>query len=332
MTSQNIIDSWKAGKFASVYWLEGMEDFFIDEVMQYAERHLLTEDQASFNLSVFYGKDANWAEVINACKRYPAFADRQVVLLKEAQQMRDIEKLEPYVEKPNPATVFVVSYKGKTLDGRKKFSKTIKEKGVLFSTKKIYDNQLPAWVSTYVQRQGLKIQPKALSLLVEHVGNDLSRIANEIQKLSINIDKNQPITDDHIEKYIGISKDYNIFQLQEAISFKDRPKAMLIIQYIEDNPEAIPIYLILPSLYGYFTKLMVVAQMKNKSDFSLKAFFNNNPSAIAQSTAGLKNYSYADMEKAIILIQHYNLKLIGINTYTNAPGPLLKELLYKIME
>ncbi|MCO6498687.1 MAG: DNA polymerase III subunit delta [Chitinophagaceae bacterium] len=332
MAEASIIDGWKSKKYHPIYWLEGNEDYFIDEIVYYAEHKLLPEEQAPFNLTVLYGKDADWSEVLNACKRYPVSADKQVVLLKEGQQMRDLDKLEPYFEKPNEATIFVISYKGKTLDGRTKLAKTIKKNGIIFTSKKIYDNLLPAWTNGYIQSKDFRIEPKALSLLVDHIGNDLSRITNEVNKLTLNIDKNRSITEDDIEKYIGISKDYNIFELQEALSFKNRAKAIRIVQYMESNPKAMPIQKLLPSLYGYFTKLMIVAQLGDRSDNTLRAHFYNNPAAISQAVAALRNYSFKDMENALILLHHYNLKTIGIDSYTNSPGSLLKELVYKIME
>lgn len=332
MTSESIIASWKQQQFKQIYWLEGTEDFFIDEVMKYAEHHILSEDQAAFNLSVFYGRDAAWADVLNACRRYPAFTDRQVVLLKEGQQMKDLEKLEAYIEKPNESTIFVVSYKGKALDGRTKFARTIKKFGELMSTKKIYDNQLPAWTNGYIQSKGLQINPKALTLLVDHVGNNLSRITNEINKLSLNLAERKLITEDDIETYIGISKDYNIFELQEALSYKNISKAIGIVQYMEANPKVLTIQMMLPTLHGYFTRLMAVQQMPDKSENVLRGIFYNNPTAISQAMAALKNYSYSDLEKTILLLHHYNLKSIGIDSYNTPPASLMKELVFKIME
>ena len=163
MDTISIISEWKNNNFRPVYWLEGEEDYFIDEIMEYAEKKILSEADAGFNQTVFYGKDANWADIINACRRYPMFAERQIVLLKEAQQMKDIEKLESYIENPLGSTVLVVSYKGKTLDGRSKFSKLIKKKGEVFLSKKIYDNQLPSWINGYLQTNGFKITSKALN-------------------------------------------------------------------------------------------------------------------------------------------------------------------------
>ena len=187
MDYQDIIKSWKQQQFKSLYWLEGEEDFFIDQVTAYAEHELLPESEQGFNLTVLYGKDTDWTTVINACRRYPMFAERQVVLLKEAQAMRDLLKLEAYIDNPLTSTIFVVAHKQGKIDGRSKMAKLIKEKGVLLSTKKLYDNQLPAWVESYVSSRGLAISQKAAILLVDHIGNDLSRIANEIDKLLVNL-------------------------------------------------------------------------------------------------------------------------------------------------
>src|SRR5580692_4825067 len=176
MSADKIINDWKKKAFKPVYWLEGEEDYFIDQAINYAEHKILPESEASFNLTVFYGKDAVWSEVINACRRYPMFAERQVVLLKEAQQMRDLEKLDGYIENPLPSTIFVVSYKEKTLDKRTKLYKTIKKEGEVFTSEKIKEYKLVEWVSAYIQSQGFTASQKAVILLAEHIGNDLSRI------------------------------------------------------------------------------------------------------------------------------------------------------------
>ena len=331
MDTISIISEWEKNNFKPIYWLEGEEDYFIDEIMGYAEKKILSEADAGFNQTVFYGKDANWADIINACRRYPMFAERQIVLLKEAQQMKDIEKLESYVENPLNSTVFVVSYKGKTLDGRSKFSKLIKKKGEVFLSKKIYDNQLPSWINGYLQTNGFKITSKALNLLVDHIGNDLSRIVNEIDKLSLNIGKEKNITEDDIEKYIGISKEYNIFELQKAFSKKDNAKAIRILQYFEANPKAVPIQLILPSLYSYFAKILPVYQMTDKSERALKPLFSFNSHLVDQILDTIKNYSFSQIEQIIILLHDANLKSIGIDSYGLSPAAIMKELSYKIM-
>ncbi|MEO8820032.1 MAG: DNA polymerase III subunit delta [Ginsengibacter sp.] len=331
MTASSIITNWKNKEFKTVYWLEGDEDYFIDEVMNYAEKNILSESEAEFNQTVFYGKDANWADIINACRRYPMFAERQVVLLKEGQQMKDVEKLESYIENPLASTILVVSYKGKTLDGRQKFSKLIKKKGEVFLSKKMYENQLPGWVKEYLQSNGFSIKPKALLLLVDHIGNDLSRIVNEIEKLSLNLGKEKNITEDDIEKFIGISKEYNIYELQNALSRKDQAKSIRIIQYFDANPKAVPIQLILPSLYAYFSKILPVYQMNDKSEKAIKPLFNFNPLLTEQVMETLKNYSFLEMEQVILLLHDSNLKSIGIGSPSISTGMLLKELSYKIM-
>lgn len=331
MTASSIITNWENKEFKPVYWLEGDEDYFIDEIMDYAEKKILSESEAEFNQTVFYGKDANWADIINACRRYPMFAERQVVLLKEAQQMKDVEKLESYIENPLSSTILVVSYKGKTLDGRQKFSKLIKKKGEVFLSKKLYENQLPGWVKDYLQSNGFSIKPKALLLLVDHIGNDLSRIVNEIGKLSLNLGKEKNITEDDIEKFIGISKEYNIYELQNALSRKDQAKSIRIIQYFDANPKAVPIQLILPSLYAYFSKILPVYQMNDKSEKAIKPLFNYNPLLTEQVMETLKNYSFLEMEQVILLLHDSNLKSIGIGSPPISTGMLLKELSYKIM-
>ncbi|MEO8412379.1 MAG: DNA polymerase III subunit delta [Ginsengibacter sp.] len=331
MSALTIISDWKKNIYKPLYWLEGEEEFYIDEVMEYAEKKILSAADAEFNLSIFYGKDANWADILNACRRYPMFSERQVVLLKEAQQMKDVEKLEGYIEKPLGSTILVVSYKGKTIDGRSRISKLIKKHGEVFLSKKIYDNQLPSWTNGYLQSKGYQVTPRALTLLVDHIGNDLNRIANEVEKLSINLVGERNITEDDIEKYIGVSKEYNIFELQHALSKKDLSKAIRIIQYFEANPKSVPIQLVLPSLYNYFTKILVIYQMNDKSEKALRPVFYNNPYLVQQAMDMLMNYSFAEAEQAIMLLHDYNLRSIGIRNHGTPGGSLMKELVYKII-
>jgi DNA polymerase III subunit delta len=331
MSAEKIIAEWKQKKFKPLYWLEGDEPFFIDEVVDYAEHKILNESEASFNLSVFYGKDADWASVVNVCMGYPMFGERKVVLLKEAQQMKDIDKLEGYIQKPLASTVLVISYKDKKLDARTKFSKAIKQHGELFSTKKIYENQLPEWTKEMVESFGLTINHTALLLLVDHIGNDLSRLKNEIEKISINLHKRKNITEEDIENYVGVSKEFNVFELQDAISQKNLPKAIRIIQYFQSNPKAAPLQLILPTLYTYFSKIYTAAQQNDYNENTLKPFFYNNPFAAKQALTAIKNYGFSGAEKIILLLHEYNLKGIGINSSTNEDGELLKEMAVKIM-
>lgn len=331
MSAEKIIGDWKKKNFKPLYWLEGEEDYYIDLMMNYAEHHILNESEAGFNLSVFYGKDANWADVVNACRRYPMFAEKQVVLLKEAQQMKDIDKLEGYVENPLPSTIFVVSYKEKTLDKRTKLYKTIKKEGEVFTSEKIRDYKMVEWVKDYVGQQEFEMTPKAIALLVEFVGNDLSRVTNEIEKVTVNLGKRKSITEDDIEKYVGISKEYNAFELQNALAVKDMAKAIKIIQYYESNPKAAPIQLVLPSLYNFFSKLYSIYGIADKTENGVKSIFYNNPFAAREGLAAARLYGYEGVEKALLLLHDYNLRSIGINDSGTEHASLMKEMVVKMM-
>lgn len=332
MAIEKIIAEWKKSIFKPVYWLEGDEEYFIDKAVNYAEHHILSETDASFNLSIFYGRDASWADVINACRRYPMFAERQVVLLKEGQLMRDVEKLEAYVENPLSSTVFVVAYKNKKVDGRTKFAKVLKEKGVLVSTKKMYDNQLPEWTQELITSKGLSISPKGLNLLVDHIGNDLTRIENEVEKISVNLGKKKTITEEDIEEFVGVSKEFNVFELQSALAKKDLAKAIRIIQYFEANPKAAPIQLILPSLYGFFSKVFMVHGAGTTDEKGVAAAIGVNPFFARDYLLAAKTYDYAAVEKALLLLHTYNLKSIGVNSAGTEDGALLKEMAVKMTE
>ncbi len=330
MSAEKIIADLKKKQFKPVYWLEGEEAFYIDMVMDHAEHNILSASEASFNLSIFYGKDADWAAVVNACMRYPMFADKQVVLLKEAQQMRDIMKLENYISNPLASTIFMVSYKEKKVDGRSKLAKTLKEKGELLTTKKLYESQLPEWTERMIGEQGLKISSKALLLLVDHVGNDLARLQNEVKKMAINLKGRKNIGEEDIENFIGISKEFNVFELQDAIASKNLAKAARIIQYFASNPKAAPIQLILPSLYGYFSKIYSVSGTGNTSEAALRPLFYNNPVAVKQAMQTMQVYGFRGIENILLLLHEYNLRSIGINDIGTDDASLLKEMVVKM--
>ena len=331
MMANTIISEWKKRVYKPVYWLEGEEEYFIDKVMNYAEAHILSESETGFNLTVFYGKDADWTAIINSCRRYPMFAERQVVLLKEAQQMRDIEKLEAYIENPLSSTIFVVSYKEKKVDGRTRLAKLLKEKGVVLTTKKLYDNQLPEWTEELVNTKELAISQKALMLLVDHIGNDLSRIENEIDKISINLGKRKTITEEDVEQYVGVSKDFNVFELQAALATKNIAKAIQIIQYFEANPKAAPIQLILPSLYSFFSKVFMIYGLNTRDEKTVAASLGINSFFVKDYLKATNIYTYPDVEKLLLLLSDYNLKSIGINNSGTPDASLLKEMVVKMI-
>jgi DNA polymerase-3 subunit delta len=331
MSAEKIISDWKKNRFKNIYWLEGEEDYYIDIIMDHAEHKILNEAEAGFNLTVFYGKDADWAAVINACTRYPMFAERQVVLLKEAQQMKDIDKLETYVENPLGSTIFVVAHKGKTLDKRGKLYKQLKRSAEIFTSDKVKDYKLQEWIGEYVRSQGYKINAKAISLLDEHIGNDLNRIVNEIEKLALNLKGKKDITEDDIEKYIGISKEYNVFELQAAIAKKDMAKAIKIIQYFEGNPKAGPIQMVLPALYASFSKVYTVFGMQDRSEAALKPHFYFNSNAVKNAMETINNYGYDGIERILLLLHHYNLKGVGVGDTGTSDASLMKEMVVKMI-
>lgn len=331
MSAEKIINSWKKKSFKPSYWLEGEEDYYIDMIMEHAEHHLLDAAEAGFNLTVFYGRDADWTAVINACRRYPMFADKQVVLLKEAQHMKDIDKLEAYIENPLASTIFVVGYKGKTIDKRGKLYKSLKQHAEIFTSEKLKDYKVQEWIKEMIAAKGYTINSKGVVLLEEHIGNDLSRIANEVDKLSVNLKDRKAITEDDIEKYIGISKEYNVFELQAAIARKDLARAVIIIKYFESNPKAAPIQMVLPALYASFSKIYTVFGMNDKSEAALKPHFYFNATAVKNALEAIRNYGYEGIERILLLLHHYNLKGVGIGDTGTPDAALLKEMVVKMM-
>ena len=334
MSVEKVFQQFKQKQFKPVYWLEGEEPFFIDQVVDFAEKNILNESESAFNLTVFYGRDANWADVVNACRRYPVFAERQVVILKEAQGLKDIEdRLESYMENPLSSTVFVVGYKDKKVDGRKRFAKLLKEKGELVTTKKLYDNQLPEWVTGMVKSRGFTIDPKAVFLLVENIGNDLSRIWNEIGKVTINLENRTHITLDDIEEYVGISKEYNALELQSALTQRSLTKCLHIIQFFESNPKALPVQMLLPSLYTFFSKAYLVfgAGTNNEFEISKQLGYNGPNPYVKDIIQCARNYRQKGVEQAILLLHEYNLKSIGVNASNVSDANLLKEMVVKMI-
>jgi DNA polymerase-3 subunit delta len=259
------------------------------------------------------------------------FAERQVVLLKEAQQMRDIDKLEAYIENPLLSTVLVVSYKEKKIDGRSRLAQLLKEKAEVLTTKKMYDNQLPEWTSELVKSKGYGISQKALVLLVEHIGNDLSRIDNEVEKVLLNLGDRLQIDEDDIEKYVGVSKEYNVFELQDALTKKDLAKAIMIIQYFEANPKAAPIQMILPALYNFFSKTYMLFGQAGIDEKTIAASIGVNPFFIRDYKTAANNYNYEGVESALLLLHEYNLRSVGVNGVATEDASLLKEMVSKMM-
>ena len=331
MTPEKIITDIKKGIVKPVYWLEGEEGYFIDSVVEFAEHNILNESEASFNLTIFYGRDTAWPDVINACRRYPMFSEKQVVIIKEAQDLKGIEKLEGYVEKPLPSTLLFVAYKGKKVDGRTKLAKLLKEKAVLMSTKKMYDSALPEWTADLIKQKGYTVNKKALFLLIDHIGNDLSRLSNEVDKLVLNLKDRTQINEDDIEKYVGISKEYNVFELQQAIAQRDLYKAVRIVQYFGSNPKAAPLQLVFPSLYNFFSKVQVIYTVPSKDEKTIASALGVNAYFVRDYIATSSKYNYSEIEKLLLLLYEYNLRNLGVNDAGTDDAELLKEMVVKMI-
>ena len=330
MDSVSILHSWSKGQFSPFYWLEGEEDYFIDQLTEAAEKSILKPEEAAFNCTVFYGRDTSWADVLNQCRRYPMFAERQVVILKEAQQLRDIEKLEPYFEQPLSSTILIIAHKEKKLDNRKKVARLIKEKGAYVFFKKLSEKDIASWIEQRLAERTYKIAPRALLLMVDHLGSDLSRIAQEIEKLQLNCKPGSVIDEDAIERFVGVNKEFNVFELQTALAQKDFLKAFRIIQYFKQNPKAAPLQLILPLLYSFFSKVYMLFGTDATDDRTIAGQLGIPPFSIRNYKEAARLYGYKGTELNLLLLHQYNLKSVGVGATSTDDSSLLKELIFKM--
>ncbi len=310
----------------------GEEPYYIDEISNLIADKVLTEDEKEFNQTIVYGKETDLQTIISYAKRFPMMANYQVVIVKEAQNLNDIEKLQDYIENPLNSTILVICYKYKSIDKRKLFAKTIQKKSILFESKPLYDNQLPDWINAYVKVQGYKINQYAVQMLSESIGNDLSRIANEIKKLLINLPAHKEITTDDVEKNIGISKEYNIFELQNALGRKNILKANRIINYFVHNPKENPIQQVLVMLFSYFTKVLLYHTVKNKSDRKeIASTLSCNPFFVDDYIKAAQNYPVQKLAHIFSYLREADAKSKGIDMPTKNDEALFKELIYKIL-
>lgn len=332
MTFEEIYSSIKKQEYASIYFLMGEESFYIDKITDYILDNALPEAERDFNQTLFYGKDADIANIIDTARRFPMMATRQLVVVKEAQHLKNIELLSSYIKNPLQSTILVINYKYKSLDKRKAFTKDVAKFGILFESKKIYENQLPDWITKYTSTLKLKIETKASILLAEFLGNDLSKISNELDKLSINIPQGNTITPDDIEKNIGISKDYNNFELQNALGKKDVIKANQIINYFSTNEKNNPIYVTIALLHSYFSKILKFHFLKNKTNDKLVASaLGVNPFFVKDYKSAARLYNPKKLVTIINLLREYDLKSKGIGNVSSKNGDLLKELIFKTL-
>lgn len=315
----------KANKLKPVYAFDGEESFFIDQLVDLFEEHALQPHERDFNQTILYGKDSSWTDVVNACRSYPAFAERRIVILKEASQLKNFAELDKYISQPLPSTTLVIAHKYKKIDGRTGVLKSIKKHGFYSTFDKLRDDKVPGWILDYCQVNQLKINGQNATLLAAYLGNDLQKIANEIGKVIININPGDEITAELIEKYIGISKEYNMFEFPKTILLRDLEKSFRIANYYIANPKASPMVVIASMLYREFSKLYAFHYAKNMQDKDIAAALKISPFFVKDYKQYANNFSLAQTGKAILLIQEFNLNSIGMNVANNDHG-LLKEL------
>lgn len=331
MTYESIIADLKAGKYAPVYLLHGEESYFIDRISGYIEKHALTDAEKAFNQMVVYGKEVEASHIIDTARQYPMMSERRVVVVKEAQAMGKLDQLDGYVNNPSPQTVLVLNYKYKKIDGRSKLAKTLKTKGVVFESKKLYDNQIPSWITKAVSTKGKKIDANAAAMMAEYLGSDLNKITNEIDKIIVNLKDKSTITLAIVQEEVGITKDYNVFELQKAISLNDTQKAFRILQYFHDNPKSNPLVVVLGSLFNYFTKVYTTAfYLKKKQDKELASLVGVSPFFLGEYKQAAKNFSLGKLVSIFAAIEDADRKSKGMDSRSLTEHEILKELMLKI--
>lgn len=322
----------KNGNTKPIYFLCGEETFYVDEITRHIEKEVLTEEERGFNQVVLYGKDVTIDDIIGNAKRYPMMAEKQVVIVKEAQHLsRTIENLTAYSDNPQPTTVLVICYKYKKLDKRKKLHKSINKIGVIFEGKKLYDNQVADWIRKNLKSKGFSISHKATILLVEFLGTDLSKIDNELKKLQFVLPKESEITAEDIEQHIGISKDYNNFELKKAIGERDVLKATRIINYFSQNPKDNPFVLTVTLLHSFFSQLLQYHGLNDHSPKNVASALRISPYFVNEYQTAARNYPMKKVSQIVASLREMDLKGKGVGAYGTSHGDLLKELLMKII-
>lgn len=342
MSQQKIIEAIRKKAYKPVYFLHGEESYHIDAITKVFEEEILSESEKSFNFTVLYGKDSDYRQVRDAARRFPMMAERQVVIIKEAKEMRTLAQLKDYVEKPTPSTILLICHKHKKYDMRSALGKALKKHAEVFESKKLYDNQVPDWIRDHIRGRGLDINTPALDMMTEYLGTDLSKIANEVEKLTLNLPAATTITPQHVQDNIGISKDYNVFELQEALGSRDHAKAHRIVSHFAANPRKYPLVVTLASLYGFFSKLYIAAAFAQSSDVDMAkalGFTFRDPSKaryaakfrVAKFRKAVKHYSRPQVERVFSLLREYDLKSKGVGNVGMPEGELLRELMLRVL-
>ena len=332
LSYEQIVTDLKNKIYRPIYFLTGDEPFYIDRITNYASKHILTPEEQSFNQTILYGKDVDAASVINAAKRFPMMANQQVVIVKEAQDIKDFDNLIYYAEKPLKSTILILNYKYKNLNKNKKVYKAINENGVVFESKKLYDDKIPGWIASWLKKKNYQIEPKAAILLTEFLGNELNKIANELEKLMITLPEGMKIiTADHIERNIGISKEYNNFELQKALVNRDPLKANRIVRYFADNQNNHSIIQTIIHLYFFYSKILLYHGLNDKSRQNVAASLKIHPFFVSEYEKAARIYNIKKTARIISWLREYDLKSKGYGSTGIGAGELLKELIFKIL-
>jgi DNA polymerase III subunit delta len=328
---KKLFKSLEAHQYAPVYLLDGEEPFYLDMITQYFEDKILQEHERDFNLMVLYGKEADWADVVNACRRFPMFAEKQVVILKDASQLKGLNELAGYVENPSPTTIFLIEHRFKKADGRSKLVKFAKEKGVYFTSDKIKDDQVPGWIQSYGREIHFEIGERESQILATYLGNDLQKIANEIEKVRINVPQEKHLTTELIQKYIGISREYNVFEFPEALTNGDRDKLYRMLAYFISNPKSAPMPLLIGSFYNHFNRLYQAHFLKGKNEKDVATAMGVWPSKVREIMAVAQQWPLPRVEYCMMLLGKYSTKAVGIESNIG-DSELLKEMIGKMTE
>ena len=328
---KQLVTDIKNKNLKPIYFLMGEEAYYIDKISDFIESSVLAEEERGFNQMVLYGRDVSIDDIVGQAKRYPMMAEYQVVIVKEAQDLsRTIEKLAKYAENPQPTTVLVVNYKYKKLDKRKALYKTLKKTGVVYESKKLYENQVADWIRRVLSPKKYAISPKAAQMLVEFLGTDLSKINNELEKLQIILPEGTQISPDHVEENIGISKDYNNFELRKAIGERNTKKAYKIVHYFADNPKDNPMVVTVSLLFNFFSQLLHFHGLKDKSPRNVASALKVNPYFVNEYIAAARNFPMRKVSAVVSTLREFDVRSKGVGSNAVPQGDLLKELLVRI--
>ena len=334
VSENQIMSDVKSGKFSPVYLLSGEEGYYIDLLSDFFETNVVAEEFRDFDQTIVYGRDVAMRDVVGMAKRFPMMATRQLVMVKEAQDIaqKEWDLLAAYLEQPPDNTVLVFCYRNKNFDKRTKAYNAIKNAGVFYERKKLYDSDVPTWIANYVRQRGRTITEKAALLLFEAIGNNLNKLSNELEKIFVMVREGENVTDTVIERNVGISKDYNIFELQNAIGRKDVVRCNKIVNYFADNPKSAPMPVVVANLYSYVLKTMIYLQLPDKSQYTAASALGVNPFFVKDYETAARNYSLPKLAACIGYLHDADMRSKGFhNTGSITEGELLKELVFKII-